>query len=111
MKNNELVKIHTPKSVLNWNPDPNQHADPGSTIRPGSPVGTGSPVRPGSLAGKSPPIVREFPAPTEPPSKKKKQLSHEEVLREYSGPGRSAECVKKSIEFFSTCENLVWKSR
>ena len=97
--NNELIKIVTPRSVANWNFDPNQAGpllNEPQTARPDSPHQESS---------------SGFSAPQGPPKKKKKkQLGHEEVLREYDGPARSAECIKKSIEFFSSCENLVWKN-
>ena len=113
-----MVKVQTKRSILNWNSDPSQGVEnveplpPGTNQQdesggPSSPVQPNSPVRSPSLAQKSPEISRTFSAPSAPLPKKKKQLSHTEVLKEYDGPGRSDECIKKSIEFFSTCDNLV----
>ena len=40
------------------------------------------------------------------PKKQKLQKSHFERFKPFDGPTRSEECIKRSIAFFSTCENF-----
>ena len=40
------------------------------------------------------------------PKKQKIQKSHFERFKPFDGPRRSEECIKRSIAFFSTCENF-----
>ena len=113
-----MVKNPTPQSVLNWEPDPNQQVESveSSGVVPADQTDvTSSPAQPGppspipsdsgSPAQPGPSTV--FSVPSAPKKKKKKQLSHEEILREYDGPARTDECIKKSIDYFSTCTNLI----